>query len=351
MSDSDASRVEDRENMVTLTHEELTSLCRQVLSKHGFSSKHVEALAETLVAAEMDGSRSHGIYRLLGFIATLQKGGVVPDAVPRVEDVSPGVVKVDAQGGFSPYAFHLGLPPLVEKARNSGIAILAITHCVHGTALWVEVEKLNRHGLVAIACNPTQSYVAPHGGNRPLLGTNPIAFGWPREASPPFIFDFATSAIARGDVELYRRSGRRIPEGWGIDREGKPTRDPQEVLEHGAMLPFGEHKGSALSIMIELLAGPLIGDMLSVESSEHDDGKGGLPYHGELIIAIDPARTAGMNHRDHLARSEQLFELIQEQGARLPSQRRYQEREKNAREGVKVSETLLRDIQSLLDQA
>lgn len=346
MSDSETSR---EENRVTLTREELTTLCRRVLSHHGFSPEHVEALTDVLVAAEMDGSRSHGIYRLLGFIATLNNGGVVPDAVPVVEDVSPGVVKVDACGGFSPYAFNLGLPFLMEKARHAGIAILAINRCVHGTALWAEIEKLTRHGLVAIACNPTQSYVAPHGGKQPLLGTNPIAFGWPREASAPFIFDFATSAIARGDIELYRRDGRIIPEGWGVDREGRPSQDPEEVLEHGAMLPFGEHKGSALSLMIELMAGPLIGDMLSVESSEHDGGKGSLPYHGELIIAIDPARTAGGDHGAHLGRSERLFELIQQQGARLPSQRRYAQRERSARDGVAVSEALLRDIQALLE--
>jgi LDH2 family malate/lactate/ureidoglycolate dehydrogenase len=83
--------------------------------------------------------------------------------------------------------------------------------------------------------------------------------------------------IARGDIELYRRDNKPIPEGWGLDREGNRYQDAAEVLDHGVMLPFGEHKGSALSIMIELLAGPLISDMTSLESTEYDEGKGGYP--------------------------------------------------------------------------
>lgn len=343
---SDATEGGPDANM-TLTREELFSLCRRVLRRQGFSEPHVEALSDSLVAAEMDGSRSHGLYRLLGFVDTLRHGGVVPDAEPVVKDTAASVVKVDARGGFSPHAFREGLPALVGKARASGIAMLAINRCVHGTALWVEIERLTREGLVAIACNPTQSYMAPFGGCRPLLGTNPIAFGWPRPDEDPYIFDFATSAIARGDIELYRRQGKAIPPGWGVGRDGAPSQDPGEVLDHGAMLPFGEHKGSALAIMIELIAGPLIGDMLSVESSEHDRGRGGLPYHGELIIAMDPARIAGDDAAAHMRRSERLFELVQQQGARLASRRRYEARRRHLEQGVTLPRGLYDEIADL----
>ena len=332
---------------VNLDRAALKTLCHEVLSHHGFSEPHVDAMSDALVAAEMDGCRSHGLYRLMGFVATLNNGGVVPDAVPIVEDTAPSIVKVDARGGFSSLAFQQGVPELLDKARANGIAILAINHCVHGTALWVEIERLTREGLVAIACNPTQSYMAPYGGSQPLLGTNPLAFGWPREDGNPYVFDFATSAIARGDIELHRRQGDKIPLGWGVDREGEPSQDPTEVLDHGAMLPFGDHKGSALAIMIELIAGPLIGDMLSIESSEHDQGKGSLPYHGELIIAIDPVRLTGGSTQQHMLRSERLFELVKQQGARLSSERRFKARQKHQEEGVTLSRALYDDIRKL----
>jgi LDH2 family malate/lactate/ureidoglycolate dehydrogenase len=211
------------------------------------------------------------------------------------------------------------------------------------------VEQITKRGLVAIACNPTQAYVAPHGGSAPLLGTNPFAFGWPRLGKRPFVFDFATSAISRGDVELHDREGKPIPDGWGVDSQGQGCNDPRVVLEEGALLTFGEHKGAALSMMIELIAGPLIGDLMSYESSQQDDGKGTLPYHGEIIIAMDPALTAGDGFEKHLSRAETFFDLVESQGARLPSRRRYEKREKSERDGIEISKYLYHELRSLLE--
>ena len=156
------------------------------------------------------------------------------------------------------------------------------------------------------------------------------------------------AAVARGEIELHRRSGAPLPAGWGVDRHGQPSSEAAEVLDHGAMLTFGGHKGSALSAMIELIAGPLIGDLTSLESGAFDGGANALPYHGELIIALDPQRFLGAQADLHLARAEALFEAIQGQGARLPSQRRYEARAKSLVEGVELDDGLYRDLQALL---
>jgi putative ABC transport system permease protein len=177
---------------------------------------------------------------------------------------------------------------------------------------------------------------------------NPLAFGWPPpDGKPPFIYDFATSAVARGDIELHRREGKKIPEGWGIDGSGQSSQDPAEVLSNGALLTFGGHKGSALSIMIELIAGPLIGDLTSAESLAYDDGAKASPYHGELILAMDPKRFLGDALPQHMANAETLFSAITAQGARLPSQRRYQARERSDREGISIPEPLYHDLVNL----
>ena len=191
------------------------------------------------------------------------------------------------------------------------------------------------------------AWVAPAGGTKPLFGTNPIAFGWPRGDKPPFIFDMATSAAARGEIQLHQRAGKAVPEGWGIDRDGQATTDAQAILD-GAMLTFGGYKGSALAAMVELLAGPLIGDMTSAESLAWDNGAGGLPYGGELILALDPDRFLGTDAARHLARAETLFIGMQQQGARLPGERRYFSRERTIREGVNITHSLFRDISSLI---
>ncbi|MFV3384440.1 Ldh family oxidoreductase [Pseudomonas sp. NY15364] len=333
--------------MTRLTLTEAHELAADILRHAGFSEAFVQAIATTVTAGERDGCKSHGLWRLLGIVRTLKAGKAVPDAEPQVFDQAPSLVRVDACGGFSQLAFAAGLPLLAEKARSNGIAAMAINRCVHFSALWAEMEAITELGLVALACNPTQAYVAPTGGSRPLFGTNPIAFGWPRSGSHPFVFDFATSAVARGEIELHRRSGKPLPSGWGVDRQGQPSDDAAEVLDHGAMLTFGGHKGSALSAMIELIAGPLIGDLTSVESGVFDAGHNALPYHGELIIAFDPQRFLGEQADVHLARAESLFEAIQGQGARLPSQRRYEARAKSLVAGVEIADSLYQDLVAL----
>jgi LDH2 family malate/lactate/ureidoglycolate dehydrogenase len=328
--------------------EEVRGLAEAVLKNQGFSQDQIRSLAQVVVAGQRDECHSHGLYRLLDCVNTLTSGKVVADAQPEVLDQAPGIVRVDAKGGFSQLAFEAGLPILKEKAEKQGIAALAINRCVHFSALWVEIEAITNLGLVAIACNPSHAWVAPAGGTRPLLGTNPLAFGWPRpDGKPPFIYDFATSAVARGDIELHRREGKKIPEGWGIDGSGQPSQDPAEVLSNGALLTFGGHKGSALSIMIELIAGPLIGDLTSAESLAYDDGAKASPYHGELILAMDPKRFLGDAFPEYMANAETLFSAITAQGARLPSQRRYQARERSDREGISIPETLYQDLVNL----
>jgi LDH2 family malate/lactate/ureidoglycolate dehydrogenase len=333
--------------VVALSLEEVKRLAEAILRRHGFSEAHVAAVAEAVCAGERDECASHGLWRLLGCIHTLRAGKVSPDAEPEVIDQAPAIVRVDARGGFAQVAFQRGVPVLVEKTRANGIAALAINRCVHFSALWTELEVLSESGLVALACTPSHAWVAPAGGRKPLFGTNPIAFGWPRAGKHPFIFDFATSAVARGEIQLHERAGKPIPLGWGLDADGQPSTDASAVL-NGAMLTFGGHKGSALSAMVELIAGPLIGDLTSAESQAWDGGSGSSPYHGELLIALDPKRFLGDAVDEHLARAEALFDGIQAQGARLPSQRRYEARARSLRDGVRIPQKLYEDLQALL---
>lgn len=334
---------------VTLTLDEAAELSRAVLARHGLSPEQAEAVTRTIIAGERDECASHGMYRLLVVVNTIRTGKVVVDAEPVVHDMAKGLVRVDAGGGFAQLALARGIPALAAKAKATGIAAMGINNCVHFAALWPEVEDVVAYGLVALACTPSHAWVAPAGGIRPLFGTNPIAFGWPRPGGTPYVFDFATSAVARGEIELHRRAGKPIPEGWGIDAAGNPTTDPTAALG-GAMLTFGGHKGSALSTMVELIAGPLIGDLTSAESLALDAGAGSSPIGGELIIAIDPEGFLGAAAAEHMQRAEAVFEGITGQGARLPSLRRFEARARTLASGVKVPRPLYDDIRRLLDE-
>ncbi len=328
----------------TISVAELHDLTKRIFQKAGLSDAQADAVARTITAGERDACKSHGIYRIEGNLRTIKGGKVNPAAEPVLMDDHSAVVRVDARGGFSPLAFETGAPVLAARARQLGLAALVINDCTHFSALWPEIEMLTGQGLAAMALCPSYSSVAPVGGIRALFGTNPFAFGWPRRDRPPYVFDFATSVVARGEIELHRKSGRPIPEGWAIDTDGAPTTDPAAALA-GALLPFGGHKGSAFSTMIELLGGAMIGDVNSMEARAALGDMTMLPKHGELILAFDPVRFAG-NREDPLAKAEMIFDAIAGQGARLPSQRRFKAREVSLSEGI----TLSADEVAMLDR-
>jgi len=333
-----------------LTIAALFARVEAIFLKAGLNAVQAGALARVIVAGERDACKSHGIYRIEGALRTVKAGKVKPDAVPEL-DLNEGtaIVKVDAKGGFANPAFELGVPALAERARKLGIAALAINDCTHFSALWPEVEAVTKEGLAALVMCPSYSAVAPAGGSKPLLGTNPFAFGWPRRDAPPYVFDFATSVAARGEIELHRRAGKPLPEGWAIDAGGKPTTDPEAALA-GAMLPFGGHKGSAIGTMIELLAGVMIGDLTSPEVLDYLGTTALAPFHGELIIAMSPEAFAKGRPGDPFARAEALFEAIVGGGARLPSQRRFVARGKSESEGITLTAAEAELLDRLLEK-
>lgn len=336
------------DDTVHLTLAEADDLSYRILIGAGLSGAHARAITDIVVAGQRDECHSHGLYRVLSVMKTMEAGKVDPKAEPVLTDAAPGVVRIDAKYGFSLLAFQMGLPVLIEKAKKVGLAALAINNCFHFSALWPEVEQIGAAGLAGLAMTPSHAWVAPAGGTKPVFGTNPIAFVWPRPDTYPFVFDFATSATARGEIELHRRAGKPLPLGWGVDAEGKPTTDPLEVFK-GAMLTFGGHKGSALSAMVELLAGPLIGDLMSMESIRYDEGAGAAPMHGELLIALNPESFLGSAVAENLNRAEHLFHAIVGQGARLPSQRRYEARERSLKNGgVDIPKALYDDLKAHL---
>lgn len=332
-----------------LSLEELETLATQVLTSQGFSAAQAQAIAETVTLAERDGCLSHGLFRIPFYVAALKNPHADALIEPTLRVTESSVVHVDAHGGFCPLALKLGEPALLEKTRRHGIAALAIHDTYNIAALWPEVERLAEAGLVVFAFTAANAFVAPAGGTKPIYGTNPMAFGFPRQDGPPLVFDQASSASARGEIQLHLREGKALPEGWAIDKDGKPTTDPAAALE-GAQLPFGGHKGASLALMVELLAGALIGDLFSLESSASDSHGVGAPLGGELILAIDPAHCNRSG--DHLSRAEFLFsEILDQPGTRLPSQRRHIARQQHQKEGVMVSGQMLAELQALITQA
>ncbi|MDF0731830.1 Ldh family oxidoreductase [Pseudomonas entomophila] len=331
--------------VVRVPFAELQGLLQRIFQRHGCAEPVAAALAHNCASAQRDGAHSHGVFRIPGYVSTLASGWVDGQALPKVSDVAPGFVRVDAAGGFAQPALAAARALLVEKARSAGIAVLAIHNSHHFAALWPDVEPFAEQGLVALSVVNSMTCVVPHGARKPLFGTNPIAFAAPCEGSDPIVFDMATSAMAHGDVQIAARQGEQLPPGIGVDADGQPTTDPKAILEGGALLPFGGHKGSALSMMVELLAAALTGGHFSWEFdwSGHPGAK--TPWSGQLVIVIDPSKGEGGRFAQ---RSRELVAQMQAVGlSRLPGERRFRERAVAHREGVAVTESELQGLKDL----
>jgi delta1-piperideine-2-carboxylate reductase len=332
--------------LIKMSLAEAHELAVSCLRKNGCDAANAQAIADRMIQAEGDMCYSHGLFRLPWYTKGVTSGRTNGAANPRVEQLAPAVIRVDGDMGFAPLGQKVGHQPLVDCARENGIAALAFVNMFHVAAMWPEVEKLADDGLCALAVTASYPYVAPAGGIKPIYGTNPIGFAWPRPDGPPLVFDQASSTMARGDIQIAARDGRTVPDTVGIGPDGEATTDPNVVLS-GAQLGFGGYKGASLAMMIELLAGPLIGQFLSFEALNDDAGKGGPPLGGELIIALDPAKFGDPD--GFLAHGEKLFEaILAQEGTRLPGARRFINREKTPQSGIEIPESLHREILDLM---
>ncbi|MEO0820577.1 MAG: Ldh family oxidoreductase [Pseudomonadota bacterium] len=329
---------ESADDRVAMRLDEVDALVRRALTRHGADEPNAAAVARTITAAERDVCESHGLFRLPGYVASLKSGKVRGDARPCLSRPAPAVIGVDAGGGFAPLALAEGHEPLVALARETGIAALAIRDVYHFAALWPEVEAIAEAGLVGFACTAATPMVAPAGGTRPFYGTNPIAFGCPRRAASPMVFDQASAAMARGDVMIHARDGQPVPEGVGIGPDGEPTTDPEAVLA-GAQLAFGGYKGASIAMMVEILAGAVVGEAFSFQAGERGPRDGGPPVGGEFLLAIDPGRFG--HGTDWIDRAETFFQaLLAQPGTRLPGARRHEVRAHSLAHGVRIRRAL-----------
>lgn len=330
---------------VALTISEIHNLAKQCLLNNGCNEETAQAVAKNMSAAEQDGSESHGLFRLPAHIASLRSGKANGQAKPKLEELTPAALRLDADNGFAPLAHDIGIPRLVEATNSLGIAMLAIRKSFHIAALWPEVEAIAEHNLVGLACTVHTPMVAPFGAKKAFFSTNPIAFAYPRPNKDPYVFDMATAAKARGDVGVAARDGHELPLGIGLDADGNPTTDAKKIHEGGVILPFGGYKGSALATMIELLSAGLIGDYFSYEAVETDDYDGGFISSGEFIMALSPKLLAGEGWDEH---SESFFSRLESlEGVRLPGKRRFENRASDA--ARQINAELVEQIKSLTE--
>ncbi len=330
--------------MSLISLSDLHDLAVGVLKASKTSHGNAVSVANALIKADADGLASHGVARLPAFSAQAIAGKVDGFAEPSLSVTGDAALRVDACSGFAFPAIDMGLDKAQEIVGRTGVVAVAVGQSHNAGVMGHHTERLAEQGFAAIEFTNSFGAIAPWGGNRPLYGTNPIAFSCPRKDSPPLVVDVSLSKIARGKVKLAADRDEAIPEGWCLDTEGNPTTDAKAAFK-GSFLPMGDARGAALVLMVEMLCSAMTGSNFAFEASSFYDAEGAPPHVGHLFVVFKPESFGGDSFLD---RAEELMAAILEQpGTRLPGGRRLENREKAEKNGVDIPEKLLADLTEL----
>ena len=236
--------------MPTVPADRLLAISRRIFEAAGTPADLAEIVSDHLINANLAGHDSHGVIRIPSYVQTIKRGQLDPAARPRtVEDRGP-TIRVDGNWAFGQVAARYAIDLAIARAKELGVALVGIVHANHIGRVGEYPTIAAERGVAAFVTvgGPGRS-VAPFGGRQGGLGTNPISFGFPAASHPPFLVDFATSAIAGGKVMVARARHEPLPEGILMGPDGLPSTDPNDFFRGGVMHAFGAHKGAALSLM------------------------------------------------------------------------------------------------------
>ncbi|MGO6694423.1 Ldh family oxidoreductase [Rhizobium johnstonii] len=316
---------------------EAERLVAQMLEKNRVSPDNAKSVAVALVAAETAGQSGHGLRRLSAYAAQAKAGKVDGFATPVSSASASAALRIDAGHGFAYPALDLAVRELPALAAKSGIAVAAIHRSHHAGVMGLTVERFAERGLVALMFANTPAAMSPWGGKTAVYGTNPIAFAAPLADDEPVVIDLAMSKVARGKIMAAHQKGVDIPDDWALDVDGRPTTNAGEALK-GTMMPFGEAKGAALALMVEILAAGLTGANHSFESTSLFDDRGNPPGLGQMLIAIDPEATGGAGTASRLALL--VTTMTADPEVRLPGRRSQSRRREALTTGIEVDEQM-----------
>jgi uncharacterized oxidoreductase len=271
--------------MPLLQSSTLINLIERIFAAAGAPDDIAQRVATSLVGSDLVGHDSHGSVRVRQYLDAIRRGDLKPAARPAIVHEQGAAVIVDAQRGFGQVAAHFTISEGIRRAKEYGVAAAGLIHSGHVGRLGEWVEVAAEHDALALAfCNGggPSGAVAPFGGAERVLGTNPIAAALPVGDAKPIVLDFATSAVAEGKVRVARNRGKSIPEGWILNKDGLPTTNPADLYEGGMLLPAATHKGYALGLLVDFMAGLLTGGGTPVLP-------GYIPGNGVLFIVLDIA--------------------------------------------------------------
>lgn len=329
--------------------ESINKVTNSMLLKCGVDQDSIDIILRTIQFANRRGVATHGVGRLPLYVKKIQNGNLNPvNCVERVIS-SDAIAVYDGHNGFGQVAAQLAMEDCMERARVSGIGAVGVRNSNNFGMAGYFGEMAARQNMAAIIFANAAPAIAPTGGARPLLGTNPLCYAFPgSDTQSPIILDMATSVVARGKIRLAAKNGEKIPMTWAIDKNGNPTDDPNEALA-GALLPIGGYKGYGLALFVDLFAGLLTGSAFA--GGVQPLSKTDVPSrNGHLFIVLDVKRF--VDEAEYQRRLDWLRKAISDSGepgrVLVPGERGYREAEIHS-ETVEIPAKQIIEINELAD--
>ncbi|MBI4790594.1 MAG: Ldh family oxidoreductase [Chloroflexi bacterium] len=321
---------------IRVKHETLIALIRDALADEGVPSPIRDVEAEVMAESDLLGVPSHGVRMLPGLIRGIREGRASRNPRLTILRERAATCVLDGDNGPGRFVSTRAMQMAVDRARDFGVGVCLATRVTHWGRAHAYAYRAARAGMIGICTTNAITNMLAFGSSRPLLGNNPLAIAVPKNPDP-IVLDMAMSQAAVGKVGTYLREGKKVPSNWGLDASGQPTDDPAAILSSGRLVPFGEHKGSGLAFMMELLTAALAGGFLSGEIAQADS-TGLDPNSTKFFLALDiqsfvdkerfAARVADL--LAHLASAEPGLTIT------YPGERGWQTRDRYLAEGIPI---------------
>ena len=333
-----------------VNHERLLDFCAAVYEKVGVPAPDARVVADTLVQADLWGHQSHGVLRLGWYRDRIVNKVMNPVTKPEFVVDAGAMALIDGHDGVGQVLTTLATKEAVKRAKAHGIGAVGVRMSNHfGTCMYYTMMGA-REGCVMFLTTNGGPAMAPWGGMKKIIGTNPWSVAAPVGKRPPFVVDMAATGVARGKIYLARNKNLPIPLGWAINAKGEPTTDPQEAID-GIILPMAEHKGYAIAAMVDVLSGVLTGSgfLTAVHSPYKTAEKSNC---GHLMIAIDIAKFQPIAQFN--ARMEEFVAEIKAVPTAkgfdevfYPGEMEARNDQKNRREGLQFPDDTLADLKRI----
>lgn len=327
----------------------LLETTQKIFEAAGAPEEHARIVAEHLVEANLVGHDSHGVVRIIRYMEYIREGILKVSARPEVIVDTPTFAIINANWGFGQVASYMAMDLAMKKAERNSIGASGVIKCNHIGRLGAYAHQAAKKNFIGIAlCNSSPAWVAPYGGKTRMLGTNPIAIAIPTGDDRPFLMDFATSIVAEGKVRVKFYENKPFPEEVIIDKNGRPSRNPADLYEGGAILPFGRHKGYAISLVIDLICGALVGAGCMTGSKT-------LMGNGVFMMAIKVEDFTSMD--TYSKRVKETLDLVRNappaegfKRVMVPGEPEFLSREKRLKEGINVPDEIWSEIRKVASE-